>query len=124
MAEKVDRDALSRLHAELVYDIAVEEGLDPVFAFELVASDIAVCDAPPAEDEDNARETIVEALPEWISPAGVSEPLATEDVVRERRLRVSFRRLRGELERWPTAEEAIAAFASAPDVGDCGYLLD
>lgn len=121
--ERVDHAALSRLHAEMIYDIAVEEGLDPVFAFELVASGVAVCDAPQG-DGDAVQETIVEATPEWISPTGVSEPVATEDVVRERRLRVSFRRLRGELERWPTAEEAIAAFANEPDVGDCGYLLD
>lgn len=118
----VDQTGMNRLHAELIFDIAVDEGLDPAFAFELVRSGVAVCDAPrdaPVPVDD----TLLEGAPEWIAPEAVSEPLPTEDLVRERRMRTSFRRLHGHLERCATPEEAIEAFCAEPDVGVCGYLL-
>lgn len=120
--QAAERTRLTRAHAELVYDIAAEEGLEPAFAFELVRSGVAVCEAPSGPVPP--RDTKIEGAPEWIAPAAVSEPVATEDVVRERRMRSSFRRLRGHLERCATPEEAIVAFCAEPDVGECGYLLD
>lgn len=114
---------LGRADAERIHDIAREEGLEPAFAFELVRSRVAVCDAPP-DAPVPPEGTSLDGVPEWIAPSAVSEPLPTEAVVRERRLRLSFRRLRGHLERSGTAEEAILSFLAEPDVGECGYLLD
>lgn len=114
---------LGRAEAERIHDIAREEGLEPGFAFELVRSRVAVCDAPP-DVPVPPEGTSVEGVPEWIAPSAVSEPLPTEAVVRERRLRLSFRRLRGHLERSGTAEEAMLSFLAEPDVGECGYLLE
>ena len=112
-----------RAQAERIHDVAREEGLEPAFAFELVRSRVAVCDAPP-DVPVPPEGTSLAGVPEWIAPSAVSEPLPTEAVVRERRLRLSFRRLRGHLERSGTAEEAILSFLAEPDVGECGYLLD
>lgn len=120
--QAVERTYLTRAHAELIYDIAADEGLEPAFAFELVRSGVAVCEPPRGRVPP--RDTSVEGAPEWIAPAAVSEPLPTEDLVRERRMRSSFRRLRGHLERCETPEDAIEAFCAEPDVSDCGYLLD
>lgn len=120
--QAVERTRLTRAYAELIYDIAADEDLEPAFAFELVRSGVAVCEPPRGGVPP--RGTQVEGAPEWIAPAAVSEPLPTEELVRERRMRSSFRRLRGHLERCPTPEEAIDAFCGEPDVGDCGYLID
>lgn len=111
---------LTRLQAERVHDIAAEEGLEPAFAFELVRSRVAVCD--PLPHAPTPDDTLVEGAPEWIALAG-AEPVLSTELVSERRMRMSFRRLRGCLERCPTAEEGLAAFVSQPDVDDCGYLL-
>lgn len=119
----VEISGLTRAQAELIHDIASAEGLDPAFAFELVRSRVAVCDTQP-ESPAPPDDTLIEGAPEWLAPSQVTEPLPTEDVVRERRLRLSFRRLRGHLERHATVESAIEAFGAEPDVGDCGYLLD
>jgi hypothetical protein len=112
----------TRFLAERVYDVSDEEGLEPAFAFEVVRSRVAVC-APQPGEPVVADDTLVEGTPEWIAPEAAM-PRVTVELVRERRLRMSFRRLRGHLETCNTPEEAIAAFVAEPDVGDCGYLLD
>lgn len=119
----VDEDEIPRVLAELIYEIAVEEGLEPAFAYELVYSGIAVCGPPPAAPVP-PEDTSIEGAPEWIAPGLLSEPHPTEDLVRERRLRLSFRRLRGCLERTELLEMALDDFLADPDVGDCGYLID
>lgn len=102
--------------AELLYDIALEEGLDPSLGYELVRTGLGV--APPAEGISNAPDSPVidKYLPTWMFPA---EP--TDRLLRERMLRVSFRRLRSMLEEESDVEEAFRRFASSPDVGHHGY---
>ena len=103
--------------ANMMYDIAVEEGLDPMLAFELVRSGLGV--APPAEGVENApsQPTSDKYTPGWV----VQPPSPTDDMLRERMLRLSFRRLRGLLEAHPDADEAFRCFAREPDVGAFGY---
>lgn len=112
--EAVDLEMPPEL-AEMMYDIARDEGLDPVLGFELVRAGMGV--RPPA-DLDNAPgfETTDKYRPEWLAP-----PLDPDTLLRERTLRVSFRRLRGMLERHPDPADALRAFAREPDVGPVGY---
>jgi hypothetical protein len=120
----VEEAGIARAHAMTIYDTAEEEGLVPAFAFELVLSRVAVCRGPRLDAPVPPADTSVEGAPEWITPAEVVEPRATESLVREWRMRTSFRRLRGHLERCGSPEEAIDAFCAEPDVGECGYLID
>lgn len=102
--------------AELMYDIARDEGLDPVLAFELVRSGMGVL--PPEDGLDNAprHHTTDKYRPEWLEP-----PVDPDTLLRERTLRISFRRLRGFLERDEDPADAFQAFAREPDVGAVGY---
>jgi hypothetical protein len=122
VSSAVESGDFTRFLAERVYDIADEEGLEPAFAYELVRSQVAVCGPQPGEPV-TSDDTLVEGTPEWIAPEAAM-PRVTVELVRERRLRMSFRRLRSHLETCETAEDALAAFVAEPDVGDCGYLLD
>jgi hypothetical protein len=101
---------LARGYLEKVYALAEEEGLEPLYAFVLVRCGVGVreLEAPePAEEEATQQ-----APPEW---DGVEVKLP--DVVLERRLRSTFRRLRSHLERTPAPAAAAAAFLAEPDVG-------
>jgi hypothetical protein len=102
--------------AELLYDIARDEGLDPALGFDLVRCGLGVL--PPPEGLSNApsEPTTDKYLPEWMFP-----PTPTDDVLRERMLRLSFRRLRHFLESEGDVRRALGAFASEPDVGHFGY---
>ena len=103
--------------AQLLYDVAREEGLDPVLGFELVRCGLGVM--PPPEGLDNAPEhaTTDKYRPEWLEP-----PVDPDTVLRERTLRLSFRRLRAMLQQHTgDAEAAFRAFAREPDVGPVGY---
>jgi hypothetical protein len=102
--------------AGFLYDIAWEEGLDPAIGFELVRTGLGV--APPADGLSNATSapSSDKYLPAWIFPATPPEQL-----LRERMLRTSFRRLRAILEREEDVDEAFRAFAKEPDVGIYGY---
>lgn len=113
--EAVDNDMPGEL-AEMLYDVAVEEGLDPILAYELVRCGIGV--QPPDEGVSNAADqpTIDKYRPEWLK-----DPIPSDDLLRERTLRLSFRRLRGKLEEEPDVDEAFRAFAREPDVGPVGY---
>jgi hypothetical protein len=107
-----DQLGFERGFAELIYDTAREEHLEPGFAFELVRCGVGVTPlAPPSTDEAS-----VEGAPEWIAP-----PSGRASVERERTLRASFRRLRGHLEDKGSAEDALAAFVAEPDVGPVRY---
>lgn len=114
--EDAEAADMPRALAEILYDIAREEGLDPDLGFELVKCGIGVC--IPDEGLSNAPSypTSDKYAPEWLDA-----PVSADDLLRERTLRLSFRRLRGLLERHEDAEEAIRAFAREPDVGHCGY---
>lgn len=103
--------------ATLMYDVAQEEGLDPVLAYELVRSGLGI--VPPRDGLGNAPEepTTDKYRPEWLEP-----PIPPDELLRERTLRVSFRRLRGLLERHADdAGAAFRAFGREPDAGPVGY---
>ncbi len=102
--------------AEMLYDIAREEGLDPAIGFELVRTGLGV--APPSDGLDSRAEqpTTDKYLPTWMFPATPPDRL-----LRERMLRTSFRRLRAMLEQEEDIDEAFRMFAREPDVGHYGY---
>jgi hypothetical protein len=100
----------------ILYDVALEEGLDPAVAFELVRTGLGV--APPADGVSTGSEAPVsdKYLPTWMFPATPPDQL-----LRERMLRFSFRRLRAFLEEEEDVDEAFRRFANEPDVGHHGY---
>jgi hypothetical protein len=100
----------------MLYDVAREEGLDPVLAWDVVLSGLGV--APPEGGvQTGAQEPASDKYyPTWLLPA--SPPDA---VLRERMLRFSFRRLRAMLELHPDPAEALRAYAREPDVGVYGF---
>jgi hypothetical protein len=102
--------------AEQLYEVAQDEGLDAGLAFDLVRSGLGI--APPEGGVSNApTEPVIDRyLPEWFFPA-----LPPDDVLRERMLRMSIRRLRSLLEQHADVEAAFKAFAEEPDVGYYGY---
>ena len=102
--------------AEMMYDVAREEGLDPALAHELVRSGLGV--APPPGGVANAagQPASDKYYPTWLLPAA-----APDDVLRERMLRLSFRRMRGKLETFNDPGEAFRAYAREPDVGLYGF---
>jgi hypothetical protein len=103
--------------AEMLYDVAREEGLDPVLAYEIVRSGMGVL--PPPEGLENAPQfaTSDKYRPEWLE-----SPVDPDTLLRERTLRFSFRRVRGLLEQHTgDAAAAFRAFAREPDVGPVGY---
>lgn len=114
--EEAEAEGISPELAGLLYDVAREEGLDPALGYELVRSGLGV--APPPDGLENAAEqpTIDKYSPLWLTP-----PIPPDYLLRERMLRLSFRRLRALLERHERAEDAFAAFAREPDVGLMGY---
>jgi hypothetical protein len=103
--------------ADMMYDIARDEGLDPPLAFELVLSGLGVL--PPEEGLVNApgEPSTDKYAPGWV----VTPPAPPDLLLRERTLRLSFRRLRSLLEQHQGADHALAAFAREPDVGRTGY---
>jgi hypothetical protein len=103
--------------AEMLYDVARDEGVDPVLAFELVRCGLGVM--PPSGGVENAPNfaTTDKYRPEWLEP-----PVDPDSMLRERTLRFSFRRLRALLEQHTgSAADAFRAFAREPDVGPVGY---
>jgi hypothetical protein len=114
--EEAQEEGMSPELAEMMYDVAAEEGLDPVLAYELVCSGLGV--APPAGGvaNDSDQPTSDKYYPTWLLPA-----TPTDDVLRERMLRLSFRRLRSLLERHTDPAEAFSHYAREPDVGVYGF---
>lgn len=107
----VELDGWDRARAERVHDIAAEERLNPELAFLLVRARIGVC-APPAPAD---AETLMEGAPDWVDPG------SDADTAFEGRLRRSFRRLRGHMERASSTEDGVRSFLSEPDVSECDY---
>jgi hypothetical protein len=115
MTEAED-SGMSRELAELLYDVAEEEGIDPAIGFDLVRSGLGVAPPPGGVSNAPADPMVDRYLPAWMFPA---EP--TDRMLRERMLRTSFRRLRAMLEEVDEVEDAFRRFASEPDVGHYGY---
>jgi hypothetical protein len=103
--------------AEQMYDVSREEGLDPALAYELVRCGLGVC--PPESGVSNAPE---QPSSDKYAPGWLLQPAsAPDEVLRERMLRLSFRRLRSLLEQHDEPADALRAFAREPDVGVHGY---
>lgn len=109
----VAEGGLERELAEEAYDIAREEGLEPAFGLEIVRCGLGVCEPPDTELEATSA---VKGHPEWLVP-----PVPSEEADRERKLRLSFRRLRHLLEERSSTEEALRAYAAEPDVLECKF---
>ena len=103
---------LERAHAEQIYALAEEEQLEPIYAFQLVRCGVGVLEleAPSADAHESAAQ---EAPPGWVATQAVK----LDDIVIERRLRLSFRRFRGLLETTDDPVAAARAFMAEPDVG-------
>jgi hypothetical protein len=114
--EDAEAAGMPRDLAELMYDVALEEGLDPLLALELVRSGLAVCPPPGGISNESAAPATDKYLPPWMFPATPPDLM-----MRERTLHLSFRRLRSLLERSHDVDEAFRQFANDPDVGHCGY---
>lgn len=114
--DDAEADGMPPELAGLLYDIAQDEGLDPGLAFELVRTGLGV--APPPEGVSTAGDApaVDKYLPPWMFP-----PEPTDHMLRERMLRVSFRRLRGILREEREPDAALRRFAREPDVGHYGY---
>ena len=100
---------------DLAYDLAIEEGLDPVLALEIVGCGIAVVELAPKEPPDEAHSL----MPDFVEP--VTEALP--DIVRERRMRLTFRRMRSALQASNDLGSAIDCFAAEPDIAPFDYGL-
>jgi hypothetical protein len=113
---QAEADGMPLELAEMLYDIAREEGVDPGLAYELVRSGLGVI--PPQEGVSNApsQPETDKYVPEWLGPA-----MPPDDLLRERMLRLSFLRLRGLLRQHQEVADALRAFANEPDVGLMGY---
>jgi hypothetical protein len=115
LAEAEDA-GMSRDLAEKLYEVAREEGVDPALGFELVKCGLGV--SPPEEGVSNAAQQPMadKYLPEWMFP-----PTPPDDLLRERMLRMSLRRLRALIETHEELDDAFRAFSREPDVGHFGY---
>ena len=103
--------------AEQLYDVSREEGLDPALALELVRCGLGIC--PPDDGVSNAPS---QPASDKYAPGWLLQPASPpDDLLRERMLRLSFRRLRALLEQHPQPADAMRAFAREPDVGVFGY---
>lgn len=113
LVEAAETRGLERPDAEQAYDIAREVGLDPAYGVALMLEGVSVRPlSSPRPDVDTSEPN----EPEWVdSPP---EPALAE---RERRLRQTFRRLRGHLDEEPGLAEALGALTRAPDVEAYDY---
>jgi hypothetical protein len=116
LVERAMAQGHSREYADLIYDLAEEEGVDPAFAFELVLLGIGVRELT-APTDDGWEESQVEAPPAWVN----SDIPSPDEAARERHMRATFRRLRGMFEQHPSARAALEAFAAEPDVDEVVY---
>jgi hypothetical protein len=101
--------------AEQAHELAQQEGLAPAYGLALVASGIGVQELVPPESGDD--ESIQSAAPDWVLEGDVGR----DAIVRERRLRSSFRRFRAHLDRATAVESATTEFLAEPDVGRITY---
>lgn len=98
---------LSIEDAEHAYTLAEQESLEPGYALALVRSGYLVRELVPPDPPEEAMQ---QDAPGWIRAA------ESDELVQERRLRASFRRLRHMLERCATPAEAADSYLAEPDV--------
>lgn len=103
---------LTREYAEQVYALAGEEALEPAFGLLLVRCGIGVRELE-RPDPDGDEEASQQTPPDWLS----AETVELDDIMLERRLRASFRRLKAHLADSSDPAAAIAAFLEEPDIG-------
>jgi hypothetical protein len=103
---------LDRGWAEDVYALAEEVELEPVYAFLLVRCGVGVTELEPPE-QDPDEEAVQQDPPEWVG----ADAVEFEDLALERRLRGTFRRMRGHLERETSPAAAVEALLAEPDIG-------
>lgn len=113
LVERAESRGVARAEAERAYDVAVEEGLKPAFGMALVMEGISVRQLGDGGMPARASEA---EEPEWIDT-----PPSPDKAGRERRLRETFRRLRGFMERESSARRAVSAFAREPDLETFDY---
>ncbi|HSH46396.1 MAG TPA: hypothetical protein VK966_11185 [Longimicrobiales bacterium] len=112
LIERAESRGLERADAERAYDLAREEGLDPVYGLALVGQGISV-----RSFGGEANVEVAEAVePEWID-----NPPDPDEASLERRLRETFRRFRSFLEREPSVRDAIREFGKEPDLEAYDY---
>jgi hypothetical protein len=116
VAGVAERSGASLAALDIAYDRALEEGLDPVLALELVGCGVAVLELTEPEPVEGTHTL---RPPDWVAPE--IEP-ASEQVL-ERRMRMTFRRMRSLLEQTGDLEAAIECLSTQVDVGSFRYDL-
>jgi hypothetical protein len=106
----VARLGLDRAHAEQIYDIAHEIGVDPATAFELIAAGVSVTVHESLGEDTPSIDT---GNPQWLT-----ETPAREEAEWEGRVRNTLRRVRSLIEREGSVDAAFRAFVDEPDVED------
>ncbi len=104
---------VERAFAERIYEIAIEEGVEPAFAFELVRCGVGIVEASGGEADAPSLQTT--------PPAWVSERPDPDEAPREWRLRTSVRRLAALLNDGRAPAEALREFAASPDIDAVAY---
>lgn len=112
LIERAEARGVERADAERAYDVALEEGLSPIYALALVGQGISV--------RNFGGGTAAEAT-EAIEPEWIDTPPSAKDAGLERRLRETFRRFRSFLDREGSPQEAVSAFAREPDLEPYDY---
>jgi hypothetical protein len=118
LMERADEWGVARVEAEAVFALAEEEGLDPELGLLLRVSGLGVTELEPIT-ADRVEPGQQQSPPGWVAGAD----LVPEEAQRERRLRLSFRRLRGLLYPSRSAAEALDRFLSEPDVVEGAYRI-
>jgi hypothetical protein len=115
MAAHESRGAAPRQVLELAYEISQEEGIDPALGLEVISCRVGVLELEPPTGA-TTEETHTLTPPEWVAPAEAPAIMAIE-----RRIRMTFRRMRAALERHDDPTTAIESFGNEPDIGACDY---
>jgi hypothetical protein len=115
LIENAVEEGVEVTFAEQVHALALEEGLAPAYALALVASGIGVEELVEPESGDD--ESIQQAPPDWVLTTETDPAV----IARERRLRLSMRRMRSHLDRGDSAQSAVERFLAEPDVGHIVY---
>lgn len=113
LVERAEACGLGRKAAEQAYDIATEESLKPAWGIAVVIEGVSVEPFSGSTPDVNASER---AEPEW-----VDAPPLPEQAERERRLRLTFRRLRSRFEEAAGPESVLDALCQDPDLEAYDY---